>query len=210
MKWILMLAIFVGGIFYLVNQRKQEVINAEKERLAMTEQIKTEEPVLPASQEKSTALKFSAQTIQTLRALTSDSNEKVRVASAELLWQLQDEEAANIIKNMFSTETEGATKQQLIEIIQRDKNRASLALLMEALKDYDKETRIKAVEAIGSYSTKEAIPALDHALKDYDEEVRFKALQAVDKIRKDIEALKKQQLEELKAKKEKLPAVKLD
>ncbi|PIU18180.1 MAG: hypothetical protein COT18_10950, partial [Elusimicrobia bacterium CG08_land_8_20_14_0_20_59_10] len=82
----------------------------------------------------------------------------------------------------------------------RDKNKASLALLMEALKDYDKETRIKAVTAIGTYGTKDAIPALDHALKDYDEEVRFKALRAVDKIRKDIEELKKQQLEALKEK----------
>lgn len=200
MKWILMLAIFLGGIFYLVNQRKQEVISAEKARLAKAEQIETLDPELPATQEKSTALQFSQQTLQTLRGLTSDSNEKVRVASAELLWQLQDPEAAPIIKNMFSTETESSTKEQLIEILQRDKNKASLALLMEALKDYDKETRILAVNAIGTYGTKDAIPALDRALKDYDEEVRYKALQAVDKIRKDIEEMKKQQLEALKEK----------
>jgi len=200
MKWILMLAVFVGGIFYLVNQRKQEAVRAAKAELEKTQQINTAEPALPATQEKSTALKFSAQTIVTLRNLTGDSNEKVRVASAELLWQLQDEQAASIIKNMFSTETEASTKAQLIDIVQKDKNMASLALLTEALKDYDKETRIKAVEAIGTYGTKEAIPALDHALKDYDEEVRFKALGAVDRIRKDIEEAKKKQLEELKAK----------
>ena len=200
MKWIMMLAIFVGGIFYLVNQRKQEAVRAEKIQQEKTQQINTTEPALPATQEKSTALKFSPQTIATLRNLTGDSNEKVRVASAELLWQLQDEEAASIIKVMFSTETEAATKCQLIDIVSKEKNLPSLALLTEALKDYDKETRIKAVEAIGTYGTKEAIPALDHALKDYDEEVRFKALGAVDRIRKDIEEAKKKQLEELKAK----------
>lgn len=199
MKWLLMLIVFVGGIFYLMNQRKQDAINAEKLRLVKSDQIKLSEPVLPERQEKSTALKFSQQTLATLRTLTTDSNEKVRLASAELLWQIQDENVADVIRGMFETETEASTKKQLIDILQQTKSMLSLNLIAEALKDYDKDTRIKAVEAIGTFGTKEAIPALNPALKDYDEEVRLQALKAVDTIRKDIEALKQKQMAELEA-----------
>ena len=199
MKWLLMLMVFVGGIFYLVNQRKQEAINAEKVRLLKADQVKISEPTLAATQEKSTALKFSPQTLSTLRNLTSDSNEKVRLASAELLWQIQDDNVSTLIKAMFETETEASTKKQLIDIIKQNKNMVSLGLLTEVLKDSDRETRIRAVEAIGTFGTKEAIPALNVALKDYDEDVRLRALKAVDTIRKDIETLKKKQLQELEA-----------
>lgn len=199
MKWLLMLVVFVGGVFYLMNQRKQEAIDKEKLRLVKADQVKLLEPVLPARQEKSTALKFSQQTLVTLRSLTNDSNEKVRLASAELLWQMQDDNAPELIKSMFENETEASTKKQLIDILKRDKNMASLSLIAEALKDSDRDTRMKAVEAIGTYGTKEAIPALNLALKDYDEGVRLQALKAVDTIRKEIEAAKKKQLAELEA-----------
>ncbi|HNW44377.1 MAG TPA: HEAT repeat domain-containing protein [Elusimicrobiales bacterium] len=204
MKWLLMLFVFIGGIFYLMNQRKEEAINKEKLRLVKADQVKLSEPVLPQKQEKSTALKFSPQTLVTLRALTSDSNEKVRIAAAELLWQMQDDSVSDLIKAMFENETEASTKKQLIDILKKDKNLQSLSLLSEALKDSDKDTRIKAVEAIGTFGTKEAIPALSVALKDYDEEVRLKALKAVDNIRKDIEALRKKQLAELEATQKKM------
>lgn len=197
MKWLLMLGVFVAGIFYLMNQRKQEAILAEKLRQAKTEEIKLADPTLPTEQPKSTVLKFSQSTLGTLKSMTSDSNEKVRLASAELIWQIQDPDAAAIIKGMFETETEPSAKKQLIEMLQKDKNRMSLELISEALKDSDKDVRIAAVDAIGNYNTKEAIPALNRALKDYDEEVRLKALKAVDNIRKAIEDLKKQQLQAL-------------
>ncbi|OGS13424.1 MAG: hypothetical protein A2234_10035 [Elusimicrobia bacterium RIFOXYA2_FULL_58_8] len=192
-----MFAIFVGGIFYLINQKKQEAINADKLRLAKADQIKLSEPALPVKQEKSTALKFSQQTLSTLRSLTGDSNEKVRLAAAELLWQIQDENVFELIKGMFETETEASTKKQLIDILKQDKNKQSLALISEALKDYDKETRLKAVETIGTFASKEAIPALNLALKDYEEEVRLRALKAVDTLRKDIEARKTAELQQL-------------
>lgn len=199
MKWLFMILVFVGGTFYLLNQRKQAAIEADKFRLEQSQAVKVQDPALPAEQAKSTALKFSPQTLTTLRSLTTDSNEKVRLASVELLWQIQDEEAVGIIKAMFENETEPATKKQIIEMLAKDKNKMSLGLISEALKDSDKDVRIAAVEAIGGYSTKEAIPALNHALKDYDEEVRLKALKAVDTIRTAIEDIHKEQVEALEA-----------
>ena len=201
MKWILMLLIFVAGIYYLINEKK----NDEKKKVMM-EQVKKDQiiaqadPALPVKLEKTFLIKFSLQTLKTLRLLTEDSNEKVRFAAAELLWQLQDESAPAVLKNMLENETEASVKKNIISMLAKDKTKLSLALLTESLKDYDKETRLRAVAAIGSFSNKEAIPALSRALEDYDEEVRLKALEAVNSIRRDIEAHKEEQLRELDSK----------
>lgn len=201
MKWFLMLLIFIAGIYYLVNQHKAEVRQKEMAQLAKKDQIVSlPDPALPVKPEKTYVIKFSMATLKTLRSLTQDSNEKVRFASAELLWQLQDESAPGVIKNLFENETEATVKKQLIEMLAKDKSKLSLALLSEALKDYDQETRLKAVAAIGTFSNKEAIPALQRAMEDYDEEVRLKALEAVNRIRQDIEAHKEQQLREMENK----------
>lgn len=201
MKWFLMLLIFIAGIYYLVNQKKEEERKKELVQLSKKDQVAVlPEPTLPNKPEKTYVLKFSLATMKTLRSLSQDSNEKVRFAAAELLWQLQDESAPQVIKNMMENETEPVVKQQLIDLLAKDKSKLSLALLSEALKDYDKETRLKAVAAIGTFSSKEAIPALSRALEDYDEEVRLRALEAVNGIRKDIEAHKEQQLRELESK----------
>lgn len=201
MKWFLMLLIFVAGIYYLVNQKKEAarqqalVEEAKKGQAAVLK-----DPDLPIKPEKTYLIKFSMETLKTLRGLTEDSNEKVRFAAAELLWQLQDESAPGVIKNMLENETETSVKKSLITMLAKDKSKLSLALLTVALKDYDKDTRLFAVNAIGTFSSKEAIPALSPALQDYDEEVRLKAIESVNSIRKDIEAHKEQQLRELDSK----------
>lgn len=195
MKWAILLLIFIGGIYYLVQQDKRE-----RERVQQAEQLKKDQSseALPAKTEKSYSLKFSAETVKTLRGLTQDANSKVRYAAAELLWQLQDEHAPSVIKKMLQEETEAATKQDIIKLLSADKSRVSLALLAEALNDYDKDIRLKAVEAISGFTNKEAIPVLGRSLNDYDEEVRLKALEAINKIRKNLELQKEQQLKELK------------
>lgn len=201
MKWFLMLLIFIAGVYYLVNQNKEEARKQEMLQLAKKDQITAlPEPALPVKPEKTYIIKFSMATLKTLRSLTEDANERVRFAAAELLWQLQDESAPGVIKNMLENETESSVKKQLIDMLAKDKSKLSLALLTESLKDYDRETRLHAVRAIGTFSNKEAIPALNRALQDYDEEVRLKALEAVNSIRKDIETHKEQQLRELETK----------
>jgi len=198
MKWFLLLLIFIAGIYYLVNQRKEEM-----RQKIVTEQIKKDkiptntEPALPLKPEKVYVIKFSMQTIGTLRMLTSDANEKVRAAAVELLWQLQDDQAPAIIKRMFQEETEQSVKTTLIDILARDKSKLSLALLSEAMNSYDKETRLKAVDAIGTFSNREAILVLNKGLKDYDEDVRLNSLESVNRIRRDIEAHKEQELRQM-------------
>ena len=202
MKWFLMLLIFIAGVYYLVNQRKEEMrqkVVAEQIKKDIIKTTSAEAP-LPLKPEKTYVIQFSLQTLKTLRMLANDSNEKVRFAAVELLWQLQDDMAPSYIKRMFQEETESSVKKMLITMVGRDKSRLSLALLAEAINDYDKDTRLAAVEAIGEFSNKEAILVLNKGMEDYDEEVRLKAVEAVNRIRKDIEAHKEQQLRDLEKK----------
>lgn len=194
MRWILLLLIFLVGIYFYFFSRKQP----EKLSLVPTVQEKKPDPTetLPVKKEKTHYITFSTQTIKTFRSLTTDTNENVRFAAVELLWQIQDVKTPSIIKEMLESETEQTVKFNIIKMLSEDKSKISLSLLSKALDNYDKETRLKAVEAIGTFCNKEAIPILSKALKDYDETIRLKALESINKIRKDIEHHKEQQLKE--------------
>ncbi len=193
MKWLIMLLIFIGGVYFLVNKHERDArakIKAEEQKKA------TAEASWPPMTEKVYAISLSPETINTLRALTVDANANVRFASAELLWQLQDEQTPVIIKRMFREETEPETKMKLIDMLAKDKSKLSLALLGEALNDYDKATRVKTVEAIGTFTSREAITVLARSMQDYDEDIRLKSLEAINKIKNDIEAAKAQAIKE--------------
>jgi HEAT repeat protein len=195
MKWFMMLLIFIGGVYFLVNKREKEAL--QKAVIAEEQKKAAPEPSLPPMTEKVYAMRFSLQTIRTLRSLTADANDKVRFASVELLWQLQDDQAPALIKRMFREETEPEVKKMLIDMLSKDKSRLSLVLLAEALNDYDKDTRLKAVEAISTFSSREAISALTQSMQDYDEDIRLKSLQAINQIRQAVEANKAQQIQEV-------------
>ncbi|MCG2726293.1 MAG: HEAT repeat domain-containing protein [Elusimicrobia bacterium] len=195
MKWFLMILVFIAGIYYL-NEQKEKKTQVE---IKKTKQIKQEE-VLPTKPERVYIMRFSKETLVILRGLTMDVNPDVRFAAMELLWQMQDEQSPAIIKNMFETETESSVKQNLINMLGKDKTRISLHLLAEALGNYDKKTKISAVKAIGGFGNKEAIPILNIALNDYDEDVKIEALKAINSIRKDVEADKEKLIQELEMK----------
>jgi len=197
MKWIILFLIFVGGIYYLINQKKQEEIKKVQIEQIKKEEAKVLDPELPNIPQNEYLMKFSKQTINTLRVLTEDTNSKVRMASIELLWQLQDEKSPEIIKRIFESETETEVKLKLIDMLSESKSKLSLQLLAVALKNYDKETRLKAAEAIGTFLTKDAITILNPALNDYDEEVKLKALESINKIKKEIEQHREQKIKEL-------------
>jgi len=197
MKWIILFLIFIGGIYYLINQKKQEEIKKVQIEQIKKEDAKVLDPELPNIPQNEYLMKFSKQTINTLRILTEDTNSKVRMASIELLWQLQDEKSPEIIKRIFGSETETEVKLKLIDMLSASKSKLSLQLLAVALKNYDKETRLKAAEAIGTFITKDAITILNPALNDYDEEVKLKALESINKIKKEIEQHREQKMKEL-------------
>lgn len=193
MRWILLVLVLLAGMYFFFSRKQPE------RQLLPQAVVKVKEDVtdiLPMKKEKSNLIKFSPQTIRTLRTLTQDTNESVRFAAVELLWQMQDEKTPAIIKEMLESETEQSVKFNIIKMLGEDRSRISLSLLAKALDSYDKETRLKALEAISSFSNKEVLPILDKALKDYDEEIRLKALESINRIRKDIETHREQQLKQ--------------
>ncbi len=197
MKWVILVLIFAGGIYYIVNEKKQEEMRKIQAEELKKSEMKNLEAPLPEVTKKEYALSLSRDTVATLRSLTEDTNEKVRISAVELLWQMQDPESPKLIKKMLENETETSVKIKIIELVSRDKTRMSLKLLAEALKNYDKETRVKAAEVLGDYATEEAIKTLNSALNDYDEEVKLKALESVNKIKKQIEKDREEKIKEL-------------
>ena len=85
-------------------------------------------------------------------------------------------------------------------MLSRERTRINLHILGEALKNYDKKTKISAIRAIGTFANKEALPILNTSLNDYDEEVKIEALKAINSIRKDVELNKEKQLKALELK----------
>ena len=201
MKWFLLILIFAAGVYHLVSKNEKK----EQEQTHKAEQLK-QEKVLPVKPERIYVMRFSKETLAIMRNLTIDINPDVRFAATELLWQMQDEKSPQIIKTMFEMEIETGVKQNLIRMLAKDKTRISLFLLAEALNNYDKETKISAIKAIGSFANKEAIPLLNTVLNDYDETVKIEALKAINSIRKDVEADKEKQIQEVEIK----PIFKLD
>lgn len=197
MKWFILAIIFVGGIYYIVNEKKQEEIRKIQVEELKKSEVKNFEAPLPETHKKEYTISLSEDTVATLRSLTEDTNEKVRISAVELLWQIQDPEIHKLIKKMLENETETSVKMKIIEIISKDKTRMSLKLLEEAFKNYDKETRIKAAEVLGDYHTQEAIKTLNKALNDYDEEVKLKALESINKIKTQIEKDREEKIKEL-------------
>ncbi|MBI4655230.1 MAG: HEAT repeat domain-containing protein [Elusimicrobia bacterium] len=196
-RWIILTVIFAGGSYYLFIYKKSQAPADQTQSSAKPKPEQVDE-VLPPMITKPYLLKFSKDTLKILRSLTQDANEKVRFASAELLWQMQDEQIPEIIASMLREETEPAVKKSLIDLLAKEKSRLSMSLLAIATQDYDRDVRIKAIETIGNFSNKEAIPILNKSLNDYDEEVRLKAVEAINKVRKDVEEHRETKLEERK------------
>lgn len=192
MRWILLALIFISGIYYLTVHKKK----IKEEEQKRVEQVKKETEVLPVKTEKIYVMSFSKDTIAIIKSLTRDVNPEVRFASVEILWQIQEESAPAIIRQMFEMETEDSVRKKIIGMLEKDKSKISLSLLGEALKHYDKDTRIRTVQALGKFTNKEAIPVLNIALNDYDEDVKIAALKAINNIRSVIEQHKEMQLKQ--------------
>lgn len=197
-KYILLVLIFVSSIVFYINQKKQEEIKKIEAEQIKQEEIKKMDKLDDFPQiNKDYSIKLSKETIYTLRSLTEDTNENVRLSAAELLWQMQDDKIYMIIKKMLENETESNVKVKIIDIIGKDKSKLSLKLLAEAMKNYDKDTKLRAIDYIANFTHKDALTALNPALSDYDEDVKLKAIKAINKIKKDIEQKREEKLREL-------------
>ncbi|MEF3280763.1 MAG: HEAT repeat domain-containing protein [Elusimicrobiota bacterium] len=196
-RTFILLLVFVGGIYLLIHQRKEQKM--EQQRLAeiKRQEIKEIDPTLPEMVANEYMLSFSKQTIETLKFLVSDTNENVRFSAIELLWQLKDKSIPKIIRKSFDSESESAIKVKIVEMLSKEKSKLSLHLIAYALNNYDKQTKIRACEVLGDFIDKETINLLTPALKDYDEDVKIKALESINKVKKAIEQHREQKVKEI-------------
>lgn len=196
-KKLLLVIVFFGAIYMLYNQKKERKMEQQRLDRIKQEEVKKIDPLLPESLRSEYMLTFSRETISTLKMLTNDTNENVRFSAIELLWQLKDKDISKIIKNSFETETEPSMKIKILNMLAKEKSKLSLHLIAYALKNYDKDTRLRACEILGDFIDKETIDVLTPSLKDYDEDVRLKALDSINKIKNSIEQHREQKIKEI-------------
>lgn len=197
MKNIILLVIFSASVYFYFHQKKQKEIEKQRLEEIKKEEIKNIDPILPTYVKSEYMLQFSKTTIDTLKKLVYDTNENVRFSAIELLWQLKDRDIPKIVKNALDTETETNQKIKIIEMLSKEKSKLSLYLIAHALKNYDREVRIKACEVMGDFIDKETINLLTPALNDYDEDVKKKALESVKKVKLAIEQHREQKVKEI-------------
>jgi|GEM_PF-676578 len=209
MKWFIMILLFVGGIFYLYKNPpgsygRTDYSHARVESYKFVKDMSEEEkraaldPVLPDRPEQSAVPALSQQTVATLRGLVSkDSNEDVRLAAAETLWELQDEQAASLLKRFFKNSYSASTKGKILEMVKQEKSKVALDVLKVGLSDYDKEVKKKAIEAIRDMGTVDAEQALNPMLKDFDKDVRLCAVNAMRELQAKIKEYQEQKAAEL-------------
>ena len=196
-RTLILLIIFVGGIYFLMNKKKQDAVEAQKIEEIKKQEIKELDPNLPDYIKEDYMLNFSKNTIDTLKNLVSDTNENVRFSAIELLWQLKERDVDRIIKRSFDMETESSIKIKIIDMLSKEKSKLSLHLIAYALKNYDKDARVRACEVMGDFVDKETITLLTPALKDYEDDVRIKALDSINKVKKSIEQHRESKLKEI-------------
>ncbi|MFH1618701.1 MAG: HEAT repeat domain-containing protein [bacterium] len=192
MKWIIAIVILIAGVYYHKSQRKAEELKKQKYEESINRDMPDDR--LPDKLNKKSTVRLSVETRRILRNMARDSDEKVRWASLELLYQLDDEQAAAIIRESLVSEPDLWIKQNTISMLGQHKDRQSLALLQVALDGYDKEIRLSAVQAIGNFDNADALPILNKAMEDYDPDVKLKAIEALNKIQKTASARKGSQL----------------
>ncbi len=197
MRGLILIVIFGLSIYFFINQQKHKKEEQKRIEVIKREEIKNIDPILPEQIGSEYMLIFSKTTIETLKKLVNDTNENVRFAAIELLWQLKDKDISKIIKNAFETETEANIKIKLIDMLSKEKSKLSLHLIAHGLKNYDKDVRLKACEVMGDFIDKQTIDLLTPALKDYDEDVRKKALESVKKVKSAIEQHREQKVKEI-------------
>jgi len=197
MKNIILLIIFIVGVYLLIHQRKKASVDVQKIEEIKKQELKDYTPSLPLEIKSEFMLTFSKKTVETLKALTLDSDENVRFTAVELLWKLKDKDIDKIIKRSFETETETEIKIKMIDMLSQEKSRLSLKLISYAINNYDDKVRKRACEVLGDFVDKETIEVLTPALKDYNEEVKLAALKSIDKVKKAIEDERAKKLQEI-------------
>ncbi|MBI4057484.1 MAG: HEAT repeat domain-containing protein [Elusimicrobia bacterium] len=174
MKWILMVTIFILGVWYLVNKNHEPVAPA-------VSQNPTQQQILSGPQP---ALRLTPETQETLKKISKDPEPKVRWAAMEIIYRLKDPQAILTIHQALPNETDPWVRKNIYQMFAESKDRNAMPLLLKGLKDYDKEVRIAAINAIGALEDPSVVPLLNEVLKDFDPDIKLETIKTIDNLRK--------------------------
>ncbi|MGC8867929.1 MAG: HEAT repeat domain-containing protein, partial [Elusimicrobiales bacterium] len=164
MRGLFLIVIFVASVYFFISHQKHKQQEQKKveevKKVIRKEEFKNIDPSLPDYITNEYMLQFSKTTIETLRKLVYDTNENVRFAAIELLWQLKDRDIQKIIKKALDTETEAEIKIKIIDMLSKEKSRLSLHLIAHALNNYEKNVRARACEVMGDFIDRQTIDLL--------------------------------------------------
>jgi vesicle coat complex subunit len=212
MSRLFMLAVFVGGLFYLYQkQNKPPEPTPEQIAAKQAEELAMKIPPPPPELERAPPPVMSDAELNKIRLATNDSDPQVRWAAIELLYRLDDPQAFGILEKTLRIDTEPSVRQNALQIMQGI-DRPEVAMdLVGSLRDTEKSIRIAALIALGEIADPTTTPHIVKALVDIDPDVRTQALHTLgriqekkdaehrenqDKIRRDYEM----EVEEIKSK----------
>ncbi|MBI4833199.1 MAG: HEAT repeat domain-containing protein [Planctomycetes bacterium] len=101
-----------------------------------------------------------------LRQLITDQNPEIRMLAVVALGSMVDKETVDILLDMMESDSDKATRIQILQVLQTIKIEASIPRIIEILKDPDKEIRYSASRALRQITGK-ALGATYELWKDW-------------------------------------------
>ncbi|PCI38689.1 MAG: hypothetical protein COB53_04430 [Elusimicrobia bacterium] len=200
MNRILMVSVFVGGLFYLYKKQSTPAGPTPEEIvLEEVEKLKAEIPEPPPELEEAPPIVLSNVELQKIRLSTKDSNSEVRWAAIELLHRLQDPLSFKILQDTLRIDTEVTVRHKALQILQGIDRPEVAVSLVKSLRDTEKQIRMAALVGLGEIANPETTPHIVQALVDVDPDVRTQALHTLGRIQEKKDEQHKQRQEKIRA-----------
>ena len=161
-----LIAIFIGGTFYLYNRN-----SAKEQALAPLPP-----PPPPPALEHAPPQVLTQIEIEKIRLATKDGDPQVRWAAIDLLHRVRDPQAQDILQKALKIDSESSVRRKSLDILKNVESPDRLEVLIGALTDTEREIRVAALVALGDIGDPKSTPAIVRALRDTDPIVRRQAL----------------------------------
>lgn len=172
----------------------------ESTRPAQSPPLPAEPPAASGSQEPGSV--FSETEAEKVRASLQDPDPTVRLAAAQLLYNVRDPQLGPELERMISEDPDPEVRIKIVGMMKGREDLVRLGGLVKGLRDMDKNVRIASLNALGDIGDPSVITWVTALLKDPEPEVKIAALQTMgrfqdkrkaefkalaDKLRKDYE-----------------------